>query len=86
MPQPPNNPTPHKWAVTGQEEEPTIDEKGFPTTLHHVQFKTNTGHDSHVTLSGHEFTPANVAKAIEEKANHIISVHMLNSTNAPRVE
>lgn len=74
---------PHTWAVTGQEEEPTIDSNGDVTTLHHISFKTNTGHESTVTVPDADFTAANVANAITAKAAQIVAVHSLNSTNAP---
>lgn len=73
---------PHTWAITGQEEEPTIDSDGQPTTLHHVGFLTNTGHKSTVTIPDEEFTAANVAAKVAEKAEEIVKVHHMNSSNA----
>lgn len=81
MPQPPA--TQHTWAVTGQEEEPTIDEDGQATSVHHVSFKTNTGHESSVSIPNAQFNATNVAKAIAAKAAQIVAVHGMNSTNAP---
>lgn len=81
MPQPPT--APHTWAVTGQEEEPTIDEDGQATSVHHVHFKTNTGHESTVSIPNAQFNAANVARAITAKAAQIVAVHGMNSTNAP---
>ena len=81
MPQPTT--TGHTWAVTGQEEEPTLDDNARPTSLHHVTFKTNTGHTSTVSIPDAQFTAANVAKAITTKANEINRVHVLTSTNVP---
>lgn len=81
MPQPPAQP--HTWAVVHQEEEPTIDQDGQPTSLHHVRFKTNTGHESTVTIPDEQFNARNVAKAVAAKAAEIVKVHALNSTNAP---
>lgn len=86
MPQPATATTGHKWAITHQEEEATIDEKGNPSTIHTVHFKTNTGHESSITLPDSHFTPTNVAQQVEHKANHIIAVHQMNSTNAPKPE
>jgi hypothetical protein len=71
------------WAITDQHEEPDYDENGKPTTMHHIHFKTNTGHESHVTLPDSQFTPAHVAKAVEEKANRIVTVARMHSGNAP---
>lgn len=81
MPQPAA--APHAWAVTGQQEEPTIDEDGQATSVHHVSFKTNTGHESSVSIPNAHFNAANVAKAITAKAAQIVAVHGMNSTNAP---
>ena len=81
MPQPAA--TGHTWAVTGQTEEPTLDDNARPTSLHHVTFKTNTGHESTVTLPDNQFTAANVAKAITAKANQINRVHVLTSAQVP---
>ena len=86
MPNVPQQTTGHTWAVTKQEEEPIIGDNGRPTTLHHVHFLTNTGHESHITLPDSHFSPANVAKAIALKAAHIVNVHTLNSSNAPKTE
>lgn len=74
---------PHTWAVTGQEEEPTVNSDMEPSTIHHVTFKTNTGHQSSVAIPDEQFTAANVAKAIVAKAREINTVHTLTSTNAP---
>ena len=84
MPQP--SAQPHTWAVTGQQEEPTIDEDGQPTTVHHVSFQTNTGHKSTVAIPDEQFTAANVAKAVAAKAKQIVTVHGLTSANAPTTE
>lgn len=84
MPQP--SAQSHTWAVTGQEEEPTIDEDGQPTSLHHVHFQTNTGHKSTVTVPNEQFTAANVARAITAKAKQIVAVHGMTSANAPADE
>lgn len=81
MPQPPA--TQHTWAVTGQQEEPTIGEDGEATSVHHVHFKTNTGHESTVSIPNERFNAVNVAKAITAKAAQIVAVHGMNSTNAP---
>jgi hypothetical protein len=81
MPQPTT--TGHAWAVTHQEEEPTIDDNGQPTSLHHVTFKTNTGHESTVTIPDTAFNAHTVAQAITAKASEINRVHGLTSTNAP---
>lgn len=81
MPQP--TATGHTWAVTGQQEEPTLDDNAQPTSLHHVTFKTNTGHTSTVTIPDRAFTASNVAKAVAAKASEINRVHALTSTNQP---
>lgn len=86
MPQPAQPQNPHTWAVTGEEEEPIIGEDGRPTTLHHVQFKTNVGHTSTITLPDSHYTAANVAEQIHYKAGEMLKVHNMNSTNAPRPE
>lgn len=86
MPNVPQSQQPHKWAVTGQEEEPAINDDGTATTLHTVHFQTNTGHKSHVMVRDEEYSAANVARAVEDKAARIIEVHHLNSGNAPRAE
>lgn len=86
MPQPTPAPHQHAWAVTGQQEEPYIDENGRPTTIHHVSFKTNTGHESTVSLPDSHFTAANVAQQIQYKAGEIAKVHSMNATNAPAPE
>lgn len=75
--------TQHKWAVTGQEEHPTLDENGKPTTEHHVKFKTASGHESHVTMPDHSYSAQNVAAAIEHKATEIEKVHSLTSESRP---
>lgn len=79
----PQPPQPHRWAVTGQEEEPALNDDGTPTTLHTVHFKTNAGHQSHVMVRDEEYTAANVARMIASKADRLLEVHALNSTNAP---
>lgn len=76
-------PTPHKWAVTGQEEHPTMDKDGRPTTDHHVQFVTKSGHKSSITLPDDSFTAENVHDAIDYKANEIEKVHALNASVKP---
>lgn len=81
MPQPASQP--HAWAVVGQEEEPTIDQDGQPTSVHHVRFRTNTGHESTVSIPNERFNARNVARAISAKAAEIAKVHTLNSTNQP---
>lgn len=86
MPQPPTSTTPATWAVTGQEEEPTIDENGQASTTHHVAFKTNTGHESTVSLPDSQFSAANVAEQINYKAGQITQVHTMTSANAPKPE
>jgi len=86
MPNMPSNTPGHSWAITDQREEPDYDENGKPTTMHHVYFKTNTGHESHVTLPDSHFNPAHVARAVEEKANRIITVARMHSGNAPTLE
>lgn len=86
MPNVPPAGEPHTWAVTAQEEEPTIDENGRATTTHHVHFKTNTGIASHVSLDDKDFKPGKVAKAIHDKAHHLNTVHSMNSANAPEHE
>jgi hypothetical protein len=73
----------HTWAVTHQEEEPTLDDNGRPTSLHHITFKTNTGHESKVVIPDNAFNARAVAQAITAKANQINRVHMLTSTNQP---
>lgn len=83
MPQPTT--AQHTWAITGQEEEPTLTDEGQPSSLHHVRFKTNTGHESHVTIPDEQFSARNVAQAVATKAAEIVKVHALNSTNAPSV-
>lgn len=84
MPQP--SAQPHTWAVTGQEEEPTIGDDGQPTSLHHVHFQTNTGHTSTVTIPDERFTAANVARAVTAKAKQIVAVHGMTSANVPAAE
>lgn len=84
MPQPTHTGQPHIWAVTDQEEEPSYDENGNSTTLHHIHFKTNTGHISHVTLPDSHFSAANVAAAINHKAAEMVRVHQMNSDNQPQ--
>lgn len=79
-------PQQHTWAITAQEEEPTIDADGQPTTLHHVSFLTNTGHHSTVTIPDNEFTAKGVARRVAAKAAEIVKVHNLNSTNAASAE
>lgn len=86
MPQPPNVQSGHTWGVTAQEEEPTINDQGKPSSLHTVHFQTNTGHKSSVTLPAEKFNAKNVAKAIHAKAHEITTVHTMNSSNAPREE
>lgn len=81
MPQPAV--TGHTWAVTHQEEEPTLDDNGQPTSLHHVTFKTNTGHESTVTIPDAAFSAKTVARAIQAKAEQINHVHRLTSANVP---
>lgn len=81
MPQPTG--APHTWAITGQQEEPTIDEDGQATSVHHVSFRTNTGHESSVAIPNEQFNAVNVARAVAAKAAHINTVHSMNSTNAP---
>lgn len=73
----------HTWAVTGQEEEPTLTDEGQPSTVHHVHFQTNTGHRSHVSIPDETFSARTVAQAIAAKAQEMNMVHGLNSTNAP---
>ena len=77
---------PHTWAVTNQEEEPGYDENGRPVTFHHVHFRTNTGHESHVTLPDTHFSAANVAAEINAKAAEMVRVHHMNSSNQPLAE
>lgn len=72
---------PHTWAITGQEEEPTLDDDGRPTTLHHVSFLTNTGHESRVTIPDEQFNAVTVGQRVAAKAAEINAVHGLNSTN-----
>lgn len=86
MPQPSNMQTGHTWGVTAQEEEPTINDQGKPSSLHTVHFQTNTGHKSSITLPTEHFNAKNVAKAINAKAHEIVTVHAMTSTNAPRDE
>lgn len=86
MPQPPAGPPPHTWAVTGHEEEPAHDDNGKPTTLHHVHFKTNTGHESSITLPDSHFSAGNVAAQINHKAGEIVKVAGMNSSNQPKPE
>lgn len=86
MPQPSSQQQVHTWAVTGHEEEPSIDEDGQPTVLHHVSFLTNTGHESSVTLPDKQFSARNVAEQIHFKAGEINKVHNMNSTNAPSAD
>lgn len=74
---------PHTWAITGQQEEPTIDEEGRPTSVHHVEFKTNTGHTSRVTIPDAQFNAVTVARAVKAKAKQIVDVHHMTSENAP---
>lgn len=83
MPQPERPPSPHTWAVTRQEEEPSINDNGLPTTLHHVHFKTNVGHESHVTLPDEHFSAENVAAQIHHKVTELLKVHHMNSSNMP---
>lgn len=83
MPQPSQPPPPHTWAVTHQEEEPDIDDNGKPTTIHHVHFRTNTGHESTITLPDSHFNAVNVAQQINHKAGEIVKVHTMTSENAP---
>lgn len=86
MAQPATPTLPHTWAVTGQSEEPTLDENGQPTTMHTVNFKTNTGHESSISLPDSHFTAANVAAQINYKAGQITQVHTMNSSNVPKEE
>lgn len=73
----------HKWAVTGQTEEATLDAEGNPTTLHHVTFMTDTGHESSVTIPDVHYSAENVAAAIHHKATEIRKVHSLHSDITP---
>ena len=73
-----------KWRVTHQEEEPTIDDNGRSTTVHHVHFRTEHGHDSTVSLPDHVFTAHNVARAIHAKAQEMGAVHTLTSDTETR--
>lgn len=73
----------HTWAITGQEEEPTLTDDGQPSTIHHVHFKTNTGHASTVSIPDEQFSAKAVANAVTRKAAEIVKVHGMNSTNAP---
>lgn len=86
MPNVPPTHAAHTWAVTGHQEEPSFDDNGKPTTLHHVSFKTNTGHESSITLPDSHFTARNVAEQIHHKAQEIIRVYQMNSTNTPKAE
>lgn len=76
-------PQQHTWAITSQQEEPVIDDDGRPTSVHHVEFKTNTGHTSRVTIPDHQFNAVSVARAVKAKAKEIVSVHHMTSANAP---
>lgn len=68
-----------KWKVFHQEEEPTLDAEGRQTTIHHIHFRTEHGHESSVSLPDHLFTAHNVAREIHAKAREIGQVHELTS-------
>lgn len=75
--------TPHKWAVTRQEEHPVIDNTGNPTTEHVTHFITAGGHESTVSHMDNVYSAENVAASIEHKSNELMKVHNLNSTVHP---
>ena len=73
----------HKWAVTGQEHEPTFDENGKKMVMHHVHFQTNTGSKGTVSLPDHEYSAVNVHGKINHLAGEMIKVDTMNSTTPP---
>lgn len=73
----------HKWAITGQEEHPTIGDDGRPTTEHVTKFKTMHGHESSVTTADKNYSAENVHAQVEHKARELNKVREMHPDHKP---